>query len=184
MNRLMTTVRTGRLALACAGLLLWTSGVSAQAVSVPSLKAAFLMNFVKFADWPDDAVAPGRVFTFCVAGDKAVLQALASTKQSPRPEVMFVTADGPFNTCQLLYLGGMDLRQSGRILESIKGAPVFTVSDADGFAEMGGVAQLRIEKGQMRFLINHAAAQRARIALSVKLLTLATIVKDGSNAVR
>jgi len=40
------------------------------------------------------------------------------------------------------------------------------------------VAQLILENNRMRFAINLAAAQRARLQLSSKLLSLATIVKD------
>ena len=165
-----------------------TPPATAQDVSIPSLKAAFLANFAKFAEWPDDAVPAGRVFTFCVAGDKTVASALErDIKLHPGPgpvNVAFVTVDGPLRSCQLLYLGGLDLRQSGRVIEALKGAPVFTVGDVSGFAELGGVAQLRLENGRMRFAINPAAAQRAHLALSAKLLSLATLVKDGSDATR
>ena len=41
------------------------------------------------------------------------------------------------------------------------------------------MAQFRLEKGRMRFTINPGAALRAHLTLSAKLLSLATIVKDG-----
>jgi hypothetical protein len=164
------------------------ASLAAQTMSVPAIKAGFLANFVKFADWPTDADTTGRPFTFCVVGDKAIADALERiVKQHPGPQpqsVTFVTADAPLRTCQLLYVGGLDSRQSKRVIESLKGAAVFTVSDADGFAELGGVAQLRIVKGRMQFAINPAAAQRARLSLSAKFLGLATIVKDGPDASR
>lgn len=159
-----------------------SQSVAARDVSMPSLKAAFLANFAKFADWPDDALPPGHVFTFCVAGDKAVATALEqSINYQPGPNaltVMIVALDGPLRSCHVLYAGGLKARQSLQVIEVVKGAPVFTVSDAEGFAEAGGVAQLIVDKGRMRFAINPAAAKRARIALSAKLLSLATLVKD------
>ncbi|HVD93576.1 MAG TPA: YfiR family protein [Vicinamibacterales bacterium] len=164
------------------------ASLAAQTMTVPAIKAGFLANFVKFADWPADAVATGRPFTFCVVGDKAIAEALEQiVKQHPTPapqSVTFVTADAPLRTCQLLYVGGLNSRQSKRVIESLNGAAVFTVSDADGFAELGGVAQLRIVNGRMQFAINPAAAQRARLALSAKFLGLATIVKDGPDVSR
>lgn len=161
---------------------------SAQEVQAHALKAAFLANFAKFVEWPEDAMAPGQVFTFCVAGDKGVSAALEQTvKQYPAADtlrVLTVTPDEPLRTCQMLFLSGGDLRQARKVLESFKPAPIFTVSDIDGFAELGGVAQLKLENGKIHFLINPAAAQRARLALSAKLLSLATLVKDGPNASR
>jgi hypothetical protein len=151
-----------------------------QQVSLPTLTAAFLTNFVKFADWPDGTVPSGRVFTFCVAGDKAVFEELTLQHQtgSRGATVIYVASEGPFQPCQLLYLGGSEPREFRRIIDALQNEAVFTASDARGFAEAGGIAELRLENGKMRFTINPAAAQRAHIALSAKLLSLATLVKD------
>ena len=158
------------------------SPAAGQDVSLPSLKAAFLVNFAKFADFPQDVLPAGGVFMFCVTGDRAVADALEDgLKARPRQDpasVTFVPSDRPTGACHILYLGGLNLRDARRTIDAIKGAPVFTVSDLAGFAEAGGVAELRLEKGHMRFAINPAAAQRAHLALSAKLLSLAIIVKD------
>jgi hypothetical protein len=168
--------------LVLAVTMLLVSPAAGQAVSLPSLKAAFLVNFAKFAEWPEDALPAGRVFTFCVTGDRAVADVLEQAiKDRPGQEpmsVVFMTPDAPLRGCQILYLGGMSLKELRRTVETLKAMPIFTVSDVDGFAELGGVAQLRLERGRMRFAINPAAAQRAHLGLSAKLLSLATIVKD------
>ena len=171
------------LVLVVAALLTGPSLGATQDVSVPALKAAFLSNFVKFAEWPEDQRAPGRVFTFCVSGDKAVSaalqQSLTDHPGTAPMSVIVVTPEAPLHSCQMLYVGGTDLRQARRVIDALKGAAVFTVSDIEGFAEAGGVAELRLEKGRMRFAINPGAAQRGHLTLSAKLLSLATIVKDG-----
>ena len=157
--------------------------VAAQGVSGTALKAAFLYNFAKFAEWPADALAPTQRLSLCVVGVDAVADALEQTIKGHTIEghdlsVQVVNADGPIRSCHLLYAGGLDARQSTQLIDALKGAPVFTVSDGDKFAELGGVAQLILEKDRMHFSINVAAAQRARLQLSSKLLSLATIVKD------
>jgi uncharacterized protein DUF4154 len=160
--------------------------IDAQNATAPDLTAAFLINFVKFAAWPDDALPANAVFTYCVAGDQAIVAALEhNLKSHPgTTHVLFVAVDGPLGACQILYLGGVDLRQARKSLASVQGASIFTVSDVDGFTESGGIAQLRLERGRMRFAINPVAAQRARLSLSAKLLGLATITRDGPNANR
>lgn len=177
-----------RAALSLCVLLAGTaSPVGAQSATAPALTAAFLDNFAKFAAWPEDAIEPGHVFTFCVIGDRPTADALEnSLKQagSGPSTVMLVKPDGPLKSCQMLFLGGVDMQQARRILASVKGAPVFTVSGVDGFTEAGGVAQLRLDNGRIRFAINPAAAQRAHLALSAKLLNLATLVKDKPDADR
>ena len=49
---------------------------------------------------------------------------------------------------------------------------------------MGGVANLFIEGGRMRFAVNVDALQRSKLRLSSRLLSLAKIVKDAPDASR
>jgi hypothetical protein len=181
-------IRTAALILLLSAAPLRAVPAAAQDVSVPDLKAAFLANFAKFAEWPESALQPGAVITFCIAGDKAVQQALeASIKRAggAAASVRLVATEGPFAQCQVLYMGNTDVRAGRRVIDTLQGAPIFTVSDAAGFAEAGGIAELRLQRdGKMRFAINPAAAQRVHVALSAKLLSLATLVKDGPNATR
>jgi hypothetical protein len=171
-------------ALLLAGLPLPASAAPSQSrVDEYQIKAAFLYNFAKFADWPADILAPGQRLSLCVLGDNAVADALEQTIKGHSTEsheltAQVVGADWPIRSCHLLYVGGLDMKGAIQLVEALKGASVFTVSDCDRFAELGGVAQLILEKDRMRFAINVAAAQRARLQLSSRLLSLAKIVKD------
>jgi hypothetical protein len=62
--------------------------------------------------------------------------------------------DGQLRSCHLLYLSGVTLAQVAAILEAVRGAPVLTVSDVDDFARRGGIAQMFVEDGKMRFELN------------------------------
>jgi len=58
-------------------------------------------------------------------------------------------------------------------ISGVGGAPVLTMSDVDGFALGGGIAQLYFEHGKLRFTINMAALKRSRLQMSAQLLQLA-----------
>jgi hypothetical protein len=157
-----------------------TYGQTATAAAVTS---AFLYNFAKFTEWPADALAPGQRIALCVIGANAVADALEQTIKGHTIEgheltVEMVKPDGSVRSCHVLYASGLDEKRSLQLIETLKAAPVLTASDADRFAELGGVAQLILEGGRMRFVINVTAAQRARLQLSSKLLSLARIVRD------
>jgi len=159
------------------------SRVSAQPTTVSAVRAAFLYNFAKFAEWPTDALAPGQKLSLCVLGDNGVADALERTIKGHTIEnheltVQVVSAGWPIRSCHLLYVGGLDAKGAIQLIEALNGTSVFTVSDCDRFAELGGVAQLILENDKMRFAINVASAERARLQLSSKLLSLAKIVKD------
>lgn len=175
--------RRRRAAVLAALLLLWSAPVGAQGVTAPILKAAFLYNFANFAEWPAGALVPAQRLSLCVVGDDAVADALAQTIKGRKVDtheltVEVITADGPIRSCHLLYISGLNKKRAGELLNSLKNVSVFTVSDGDQFAEMGGVAQLIVENDRMRFAVNVGAAHRANLKISSKLLKLAKIVKD------
>jgi hypothetical protein len=157
--------------------------LAAQSASAPVLKAAFIYNMAKFAEWPADFVGSNAPITLCVGRDDAVAQPLVDSVQGQRigehpVAVVRIAPDSPLRSCQLVFLSGLDARKTTKVLESLEGTAVFSVSDGDGFAAAGGVAQLFLEGDRLRFAINVDAAQRSRLRLSSKLLALAKIVHD------
>jgi hypothetical protein len=167
-----------------AGLMLGVAPAAlAQSAPEPVLKAAFLYNFAKFAEWPADA-APADPLTICVFGDAAIADALDETVKGRTVDgrktvVVRVKPEG-FRGCHVLYLSGLDAKRAQAIIDDLKSAPVLTVGDREQFAQSGGIAGLFVEQGRMRFAINVEAAQRGRLRISSRLLSLAKIVKDGN----
>jgi hypothetical protein len=162
-----------------------TPSASAQ-ITESDLKAAFLHKFVKFVEWPAGALPPGHRLLMCVVGDDALAGALGRSIEGHAIDghdltVTVLKPGGPASGCHLLYVSASAMKRSAALLLSTRSAAIFTVSDADKFAESGGVAQLIVENGRMRFAINIASAQRGRLSLSSKLLSLAKIVKGDGN---
>lgn len=177
--------RLGRLSGAVLALALCAPTVTllAQSATAPVLTAAFLYSFTKFTEWPADALAPGQDLSLCVVGDRAVRDALVQTVEGHALDghqltVQLVDPAGQAGSCHLLYVSAGEMPRAASILSRARGAAVFTVSDADRFAESGGVAQLVRDKDRMRFTVNVAAARRARLTLSSRLLSLAKIIQE------
>jgi YfiR/HmsC-like len=174
-------VSARRLPAACLALLLTASSLSAQTASAAALKAAFVYNFAKFAEWPADAAKTGPL-TICVLGDMLIANELDGTVKgraiSGREVVVLRVQPDGVRACHVLCLSGLDTKRALQIVDDLKNAPVLTVSDADHFAEGGGIAGLFVDDGKMRFAINVEAAKRARLQISSRLLSLAKLVKD------
>jgi hypothetical protein len=64
-------------------------------------------------------------------------------------------------------------------LDGIKTLPVLSVSDGKGFSQSGGIIELYVEGGRMRFAINVDAAERSGLHLSSRLLGLAKVMRSG-----
>jgi hypothetical protein len=156
---------------------------NAQTVSAPALKAAYLYNLARFAEWPPDVVPAGTRIVMCVDNDRPVADALEEmirgrSVQDREPIVRRLEEEASRAGCHQLYIGGTDLKRSLAVILSLKGSGVFTVSNAVGFAKGGGMAELFLEDGRLRIAVNVDALQRARVRLSSRVLALATIVRD------
>ena len=161
------------------------TGVSAtaQSVSAPGLKAAYLFNFAQFVEWPADAVPTGSPLAVCIVNDGAVASALEQTVKGRTVvghalTVVRLAPVATLPTCHVIYFGGSDQKYSVDLLETLNGRLVLTVSDAPRFARSGGMVELFLEGGRMRIAVNTDALQRGKVRLSSRVLQLATIVKD------
>jgi hypothetical protein len=164
---------------ACAAV---PASIGGQTVSEPALKAAFLLNFAKFTEWPREIAPPSTPIVFCateVEVASALDAATAGRTIEQRPLVVRrVTLDQPCETCAVLYAGRIDRRQAAQLSATLRAASVLTVGDAPDFAASGGVIELFVDGGRLRFAVNRQAAEGARLKLSAQLLSLAKIVRN------
>jgi hypothetical protein len=156
---------------------------STQSVSAPGLKAAYLLNFAQFVEWPADAVPAGTPLTLCIVNDGAVADALERTVKGRTVvghglAVRRLQSGAPLPTCHVLYLAGSAEKRWLDVIGMLNGKLVLTVSDAARFAQTGGMVELFLEDGRMQIAVNTDALQRARVRLSSRVLALATIVRD------
>jgi hypothetical protein len=145
------------------------------------VKAAFLYNFAKFAEWP--TLAANAPIGICVVGDDAVAAVLADTMRGKTIsghalEIWHPVDTALWRSCSLLFIADAELRRAAAGLDAIRILPVLTVSDGQGFSLGGGIIELYVEGGRMRFAINVDAVDRSGLHLSSRLLGLAKVVRD------
>jgi hypothetical protein len=165
------------------------TAASGQDMTELSLKAAFVLNFAKFTQWPGSVLPQAAPLVVCVLGDSAFGDVLESyVKGHPvdghQIVVSRLAADGKAQSCNLLYISGVTAKQAGVVVARLNAASVLTLSDVDPFARSGGMVQLYVEDGKMRFRINLENTTRSGLQFSSKLLALATLVKDIPRAAR
>jgi hypothetical protein len=146
-----------------------------------AVKAAFLFNFAKFADWP--ALPAGTHILFCVVGDEAVPTALAATVRGHNIGGHGLDVSRPedtagWRTCHLFFIADTEIQRGAVGLIALKALPVLTVSDGKGFSQTGGIIELYVDGGRMRFVINVDAVEQAGLRLSSRLLGLAKVIRN------
>ena len=144
------------------------------------VKAAFLLNFTKFIEWPDNAFADSQSpIAICILGKDPFGRALDEIVQGEAVNARKVTvrriSEAPTpRTCQVVYVGRLE--KDAKTVSSIKGG-VLTVGEGDGFLRDGGMIAFVLENRRVRFDINQSAAESADLKLSSKLLSVARSVE-------
>jgi hypothetical protein len=119
-----------------------------------AVKAAFLYNFAKFTEWP---VLPSSVTKR--SPPRSSRQSVDRKISGHTLNVLRPQDSATWRTSHVLFLTGAGARRSAEALGAIKKLAVLTVSDGEGFARAGGVIELYVEGGRMRFSIVDAAEQ-------------------------
>jgi len=144
------------------------------------VKAAFLLNFLKFVTWPDaSADAPLDVV---VLGADDVAKALEQSagKQVVGGRAVAVRSVRAVRdiggTPHLLFIGAGERDRLPALLREYEGRPVLTVGDGAGYGRAGVVLNFYESDTRLRFEANTTAAARAGLQISSHLLRLARIV--------
>jgi hypothetical protein len=160
------------------------SGIcQAQAFNEYQVKAAFLYTFAKFVEWPPQAFStPSAEITICVLGEDpfgTYLDDLVRNKTvGDRPLAVYRLANLPAeNECKILFIAASERRRIPALLASAAALGLLTVGDTAEFAAQGGVIGLRLEGERIRLSVNLSAAEKAKLRISSRVLSLATIIK-------
>jgi hypothetical protein len=140
-------------------------------------KAAYLLNFLQFIEWPAHTVSDS--LTVCFVGGQAIYAAFASGLDAKRAGTRRILArqlesTGVPTGCNAIYL---DSAASQRVASIVPPQlPILTISDANSFAAHGGMIELFMETNKLRFNINLENAQKSGLRISSSLLQLAAAV--------
>jgi YfiR/HmsC-like len=160
----------------------WAAPAAANDLhSEDSIKAAFVLRFASYVEWPEDA-AQSATFTVAVIGasDVAVrLQTLTSGRLlMNRPvQVRRIASIQDVGDARIVYIG-TDRRDDLReLLASLGERGVLVISSEDAALAAGSTINLLVSDQRVRFEISLAAARRARLRISSELLALAVRVQ-------
>jgi hypothetical protein len=147
------------------------------------VKSLFLYNIAQFIQWPEDTFKDANSpIIFCILEPNPFDDVLERTMDKRmiggrtavvRPIPDLKQAFG----CQILFVGSSQSKHPRALLEDLRMTGLLIVGEVAGFAKDGGVVNFKLKGGSVRLEINVAAAERERLHISSKLLSLAEIVK-------
>jgi len=173
--------------LALLGVACWSwRPALAQQPAAPSeceAKAVFLLNFLKYVEWPPttESDTNGPLQIGLVGKDRfgTALSSLVKSKTIDGRPVVLEHCDGEsaWRHCRLLFVSGSEDQRVEEILAATKDLPVLTVGETDDFLEKGGMISLVTRDKTVRLEINLVAAEAAGLKISSRLLAVADVVK-------
>ena len=146
------------------------------------VKAACLLNFLKFVTWPDAPTAPGAPIDVIVLGDDVLARVLQQAAAGQAVGGRAITVRSVRSARELpaapalLFIGASEKDRLAGLLRQYEGRPVLTVGDGAGYGAAGVVLNFYISDTRVRFEANTTAAARAGLQISSHLLRLARIV--------
>jgi hypothetical protein len=174
--------RLARRVALLAGLSL-PAGEAAAQLPAPDLaqqvRAAYLLNFTRYVDWPSRAFAgPDDPVILCVmdpGGFVDLVRGVAEGRRSRGRPVRVLAPDTPSQAaaCHLAYVAGPEAHVR-RWLAALGRAATLTVGEGAGFLAHGGAIAFVVVEETIRFEIDQRPARRAGLRISSRVLALAT----------
>jgi len=165
-----------------AAIVLMLAYAVAQTALVPEyqIKAGFLLNVAQFVSWPSQS--SDTPFVIGILGDDPFGSYLDETVRGEKVNKRSLTVqrfrrrDDP-PTCNILFISQSEHDRVAQILSNLKGRNVLTVSDIDGFTELGGMIQFFTEGNNIRMRINLDAVKASNLRVSSKLLRVSEVAR-------
>jgi YfiR/HmsC-like len=142
------------------------------------VKAAFLLNFANFVEWPQGTFAgTDDRFSVCVLGKNPFgqnLDVLAKRKTAEGRlfDVRQIPGVKESAGCQIVFVSSSERLRYRVIIEGLKSG-ILTVGETDDFAEQGGAMELVVVEGKVQIKIDARAAKDRNLRVSSHLLSLA-----------
>jgi hypothetical protein len=147
------------------------------------VKAAYLYNFGRFVEWPyAKGSEKNQSFEICVLGTDPFGPTLDAALASGSIDGKSVGAKRiskpqDVDSCRILFISSSEEGHLKEVLTALDKASVLTVSDIPRFSQRGGMIGFILDGNRVRFDVNLASAQSARLTLSSELLKVATNVR-------
>jgi hypothetical protein len=149
---------------------------AADSLEQARVKAAFVLNFMKFTAWPAGPVTASKTIVLCATDSHPLAGQLHELEgrevRDLQVRVVHRTADDS-PPCDVIFVTRIDAPTLNALRSKVAARPILTISDQTGFLEQGGMIEMKLVDGRTRFDINLLAARAAGLTLSSQLLQLA-----------
>jgi hypothetical protein len=149
------------------------------------VEAVFLFNFAKYVDWPAAFPSAAAPITIGVMGTDLFGEDLhrieGKTVNGRTLVVKHLSSDSDVSGCHILFISASESPRIGGILDKLRALPILTVGEDGLLVRNGGIINFVLKNGNVRLEIDLAAARKAGLTISSRLLAVADVVTGKAN---
>ena len=158
--------------------------VRAEALEETKVKAAFILRFVQYIEWPQEA-SPQGPLVIGVAGADAVSaelsQMTAARGVQGRPvTIRAVKGADSLTGIHVLFVGNSEKARVAQYAGALRGRRVLIVTESPNALEQGSMINFVIQESRVRFEIALDAVETNGLTMSSRLLSVALRVQKGN----
>jgi len=156
------------------------------------IKAAYLYNFARYVEWPEDHVLTTDdqtpAFVIGIVGDNPFGDTLAAIARQKRVNdlpivIRYVRKADDSVRCHMLFVpAGTKRELAAAVHRAVRDLPVLTVGETEHYLRSGGTISFFVESNKVRFEIDPDRAAAARLKISSKLLNIGRVTRSPAAA--
>ena len=172
----------GLVCLLAVGVPALPAAMAGDAAPEHQVKAAFIVNFPKFVEWPASRTpGPGAPYVIAVLGSDPfgpfLRDVVAGKVIAGHPvEVRVASSAKEAGAAHVVFIADSERERLPALLRQLESAQVLTVSDTDGYGVAGVMVNLYLDQRRVRFEVNQQAVGRAGLKLSAQMLGVARLI--------
>jgi hypothetical protein len=165
-------------AMLCLMAMFFSSASGTSDADEYSIKAMFILNFMKYVEWPVDETK--NVFQIGIAGESEIYDALISlstqrTGDGKKIEIKKVDPDALI-TYKILFIPRAQNKSTAKWLNYCQGKGVLIITEDCKNSQKGAAINLLNIDNKIRFEIYQTAAKLGGVKISSRLSELATTI--------
>ena len=146
------------------------------------IKAAYLLNFIRYIEWPSSFKPPEKPVIIGVLRPDLLSdylkQAVQSEELSKTVSIVVIEPNESVPHCHILYFPrSLSPVIQQRILKELGSTSVVLVGETEGFLQWGGTINFVILENKVRLEISTSRAEAQGLKISSKLLQVAKVVQ-------
>lgn len=148
------------------------------------VKATIVFNFLRMVYWTNvDGEQNPDELPICALNASELFSAIQSVTRNRevggRKVVTAVVPNPSISRCRVLIIEPLDYERASSVIRRLRYTPVLTIGNGKGFVDIGGLFELLVEEGNVRFDVNLAAIRESGLEVSARLLRLAKRFRGG-----